>query len=231
MIGRARLTLVALTCLVAATACSPSIDDVIDATAPTSTEEVPLSSLPDEPDADLGAGSVPAPDSSDDIERCGGLSADDITTAIGSVTFDEVADLSGADDTTCLFTMSGDTYAVSVRTEAVASYGDGEIAELRPAARLDALEAELVGRYDGEPAVERISAGGQQAVVVTGIDSIVVAPSGSGAAVASGTSDDGEDVVITVEAAGPLLATEAPGFVPIVTNVLALATMNLLAAE
>lgn len=218
MANRVRASLLAVICVAAAmSACSSNVDDLIGAETPTSTDAITASTLsPAEPETDAG--------SDDEAETCGGITAAEVTAAIGSIEFDEAVDASGPDDTTCLFTKSGDTYAVSVRTEAATTYDEETIADLRPAAQLDALEADLVSRYDGEPAVERLTIEREQAVIVTGIDSIVEASGGTGALVA-------DDVVVIAEAAGPLLSTDAPGFVPIVTNLLTLAVEHLAVGE
>ncbi len=150
-----------------------------------------------------------------DSEGCGGLSAADVGAAVGAGEFDSAVDISIDADTSCLFSNSVGVYGVTVMSEPTGSYLAGELDGASTDDALSSLETVFTTSLDA-PTVNRITVGGNDAIVVTGN----LMTGGAGGKI--GTVVDG--VVFIVEADGSELASDPAGFEPIVTNVLALAT-------
>ena len=148
--------------------------------------------------------------------ECGGLTAAAIGAAVGAGAFDSADDISVDADTTCLFTNSMSTYGVTVSKESTSSYLAGDIDGASTDDALSSLEAALTFAMD-DATITRTDVGGNAAIVITG-----TTPAG-GAGGAAGTVIDG--VVVIVNADGSDLASDPVGFEPIVTNLLALATL------
>lgn len=174
--------------------------------------------------AGAGTAGSAAGDSSEsaiDVVTCGGITGTEMTAAVGAGDFDSVDDLSMTTETTCVFSNSTSTYAVSVARHPTSSYMAGDLDGLAESEALDRLATLLTAPMDEGATVTRATDGDHEMIVVTGIDSIVGAAAGAGAVVADGT-------VIVVDMGGTELATEPAGFDPLVRNVLALATANAL---
>lgn len=178
------------------------------APAPTSSTHVslPTSSDPIDDVASTGVG---------DGAACGGITGAAMTAAVGVGEFDEADDLSTGAATTCVFSNSAGNYAVSVTAEPSTTYLAGEIEGLPADVALERLGTLIVAPMDGGATVNQVSQDGHEMVIATGIDSIVGAPAGAGAAVIDGD-------VIVVDVGGTELAVDASGFDPIVRNVLEL---------
>lgn len=222
------LVMTAVLTLATLAGCSSGSDSESSAGATDSTAEVSANSAPVD---DQAADSRPVDDQVADTEvddgtddsdsspsdaECGGLTGAEIGAAAGVGTFDVASDISVDTDSTCLFRNSIDIYGVTVSTETTEDYLMGDLVGESLDDALTFLGSFHESAFDG-PTVKRVTAGGVDAVVVSGPSMIGGDNSATIASVVDG-------VVVTVDADGSALAADPAGFEPIVTAIFVLAT-------
>lgn len=149
-------------------------------------------------------------------EECGGLSAADVGAAVGAGDFTSATDVSIDGDVSCSFGNPTEVYGVGVASESTSTYLAGEFEGLTPAETLDELELVVTTGFAEDATTSRVTVDGNDAVLVLGSFAMADGVGGRIATVADGN-------VVIVDADGSALASDASGFEPIVTNVLALA--------
>ena len=212
---RGRSAVVAALAVLAFTgsACSSGSDDT------SSDEDSPSLTLTEETSAPTDAATetaAPTATTGDTGVICGGIEAAAVGAAVGAGDFDSADDISVDADTTCLYSNSTGFYGVTISTEPTDSYLSGEVDGLSVDEALARLELALTLTMDDGATVVRVPVGDGEGLVATGTDSILGAPKGAGATVVDGR-------VIVIDTNGAELSPDAAGFVPIVTNLLALA--------
>lgn len=216
------LSAVAVLALAASAGCSSGSDsNSSDAGVVT---EAPANTAPDIGANDTAAGvtSDMGSDTASDTdsgnvagsEECGGLSAADVGAAVGSGDFTSADDIASDGEVNCLFGNPTAVYGVTVQSESSSTYLAGDLDGVSGEDALSALEKSLTFAFGDDATVARLTVEGNDAVLVTG-----TAMTG-GATGTIGAVVDGNVVIVSADGAD--LASDASGFEPIVTNVLAL---------